>query len=144
MSDSNSNSMPDRTLAPNGVIATQPLNKRLRVTFAGEDVVDTTGAIHLLEKGHRPTYYIPLADVRSDYLEETNTSTVCPRKGTARYWSLVVGQRRSDDALWSYPNRYDDALDLSDYVSFYWDRVDEWFEDEVSITEPSTPAGPAL
>ena len=136
--------MNERQVAPNGVVAIQPVGKRLRVVFGGETIVDTTDAVHLLEKGHADAYYIPLADVRSDVLSPTDTSTVCPRKGTARYFDVVVGDKRSSDALWNYPNHYDDALDLSEYVSFYWDRVDQWFEDEQPIPEPSAASGPAL
>ncbi|RRQ29425.1 DUF427 domain-containing protein [Rhodococcus sp. Eu-32] len=126
--------------AANGAVSIEPNARRVRAYFAGEVIADTTESIYLFEQGHLPAYYIPWTDVRNKFLEASRTSTVCPRKGTAEYRTIVVGDRRSEDALWTYPEPLDDALDLSDYVSFYWDRVDAWFEeDEEVFVHPRDP-----
>jgi uncharacterized protein (DUF427 family) len=117
-----------RTIAPNGVVAIEPAGKRVKVTYAGETIVDTTGAIRLLEKDHSPTLYLPLADLDERFIESTDTHTVCPRKGEASYFSIVVGDQRSEDAIWTYPENLPDALDISAYVAFYPDRIDGWEE----------------
>ena len=49
--------------------------KRIRVTFGGETIVDTTHAVIMYETRHQPLYYFPMADVRMDLLEETDKST---------------------------------------------------------------------
>ncbi len=48
-------------------------------------------------------------DVRTDLLQPSDTTTRCPYKGTAHYWSLRVGQRLEPDIVWSYPEPGHDA-----------------------------------
>lgn len=126
--------------AANGTVAIEPNARRIRVFFGGEVIADTTESVYLFEKDHLPAYYIPWTDIRGDLLRESETTTVCPRKGTARYRTIEVGDRTSVDALWTYPEPLHDSLDLSEYVSFYWDRVDAWFEeDEQVFVHPRDP-----
>jgi uncharacterized protein (DUF427 family) len=75
-----------------------------------------------------------------DLLEPSDHSSRCPFKGEASYWSIVVGDRRSENAAWCYPNPIDDAPPLAGYVAFYWNKVDEWFEeDEPAIVHARDP-----
>jgi uncharacterized protein (DUF427 family) len=119
---------PGRTVAPNGVVAIEPAGKHVVVTHAGQVIADTTGAVRLIEAGHQPVLYLPLADLNQEFLEATDTHTTCPRKGEASYFSIVVGDERSEDAIWTYPENLPDALDISDYVAFYRNRIDSWEE----------------
>lgn len=129
-----------QTVAANAVVASEPNHRRIRAWFGGEVVADTTASIYVFEKDHLPAYYIPWTDVRQGFLVPSDTTTVCPRKGTATYRTIDVAGRRSVDALWTYPQPLDDSLDLSEYVSFYWDRVDAWFEeDEQVFVHPRDP-----
>ena len=129
-----------RLLAQGYSVRIEPCPRRLRVHFAGQVVADTTRAVYLFETKHLPVYYLPLADVRQDLLEPSSTRTRCPFKGEATYRSLVVGARRSDDALWGYPFPIESCPDISQYVAFYWDRVDAWFEeDEQVFVHPRDP-----
>ena len=111
----------------------EPNNRRLRVLVDGVLVADTIRSLYMFEVGHVPVYYFPKADVRFDRLEHTDRSTHCPRKGDAEYWSIVVGDRRIDDAVWGYPSPIEDAPDLSAYVAFYWNKVDNWFEEDEEV-----------
>lgn len=126
-----------RVTAPNGVISIEPIGRTVRATLGGETVVDTADGIRLLEKDHEPVYYFPLADIPAHFLRPSQTHTVCPRKGQADYFDLVVGEAVISDAVWTYPEHYDDALDLAGYGSIYWDRMDAWYEDGRQITAPS-------
>ena len=119
---------PGRTVAPNGVVGIEPAGKRIRVSYAGQQILDTTGAVSLLEAGHSPVAYVPLADIDPSVLAPSDTHTFCPRKGTASYFSIVVGDHKATDAIWTYPEHLPDALDLSEYVAFYRDRIDSWDE----------------
>ncbi|AYJ51195.1 DUF427 domain-containing protein [Rhodococcus sp. P1Y] len=140
MSRALSHAQATQTVAANGTVSIEPNHRRIRAFFGGEVVADTTESVYLFEKDHLPAYYIPRTDVRSDFLHDSATTTVCPRKGTATYRTLTVGGKTSVDALWTYPDALDDALDLSEYVSFYWDRVDAWFEeDEQVFVHPRDP-----
>lgn len=126
--------------AANGRVSIEPNPRRIRVFFAGRVVADTTRALYLFEQQKLPVYYLPRADVRTEFLVPVEYTTYCPWKGTAVYWDLVVGERRSEHAVWGYPEPLEDALDIRDYVAFYWNRVDAWFEeDEQVFVHPRDP-----
>ena len=111
----------------------EPNPNRVRAIVDDVTVADSNRSIYLFETGHSPVYYFPKADVRFDLLEHTRHSTHCPRKGDAEYWSIVVGQRRIENAVWGYPSPIEGAPDLSDYFAFYWHKVDNWFEDDDEV-----------
>ncbi|MDQ1397056.1 MAG: hypothetical protein QOG64_2315 [Acidimicrobiaceae bacterium] len=111
---------------------------RVRAEFGEETIVDTTAALVLHELGHGPTYYLPTADVRFDLLTSTDRATTCPRKGEASYWTIRVGDRVAENAVWAYREPIDSCPDISDYVAFYWDRMDAWYEDDHKVLSPTT------
>lgn len=114
-------------------VRTEPCHRRIRVMVAGEVVADTTRAVYVFEKGHLPVYYFPRDDVRFDLLERTATSTHCPRKGDAEYWTIAVGDERRVDAVWAYPTPIVGVEELAGYVAFWWERVDAWFEEDDEV-----------
>jgi uncharacterized protein (DUF427 family) len=107
--------------------------RRVRVQFNGETIADSTAAHLLFETRHLPIYYFPRADVRMDLLRATDHHTYCPYKGTASYWSIAVGNRVSENAVWGYAEPFTEVAIIEDYVAFYWDRVDHWFEEDDEI-----------
>ncbi len=107
--------------------------RRVRTTFAGETVVDSRRAKLLHEGGHLPVYYFPMADVRMDLLEATDHSTHCPYKGDASYWTLRVADRVAENAAWSYPEPLEGAPPLAGFLAFYWEKLDEWFEEDEQV-----------
>jgi uncharacterized protein (DUF427 family) len=70
--------------------------------------------IILLEGNH----YFPPDSVNKQYLRPSDTSTVCPWKGTAAYFDVVVGKEESKDAAWAYPNPTHAATAIKDHVAF--------------------------
>jgi uncharacterized protein (DUF427 family) len=76
--------------------------------------------------------YFPEEDVATGLLERSESSTHCPWKGDASYYSVVVDGRRNEDAAWYYPEPYDAAKAIKDYVAF-WNGV------EVSGENANTP-----
>jgi uncharacterized protein (DUF427 family) len=114
--------------------------RRVRVRFNGEWIADSTAAHLLFETRHLPVYYFPRGDVRMDLLRPTEHHTFCPFKGTASYWTIRVGDKSSENAVWGYPDPYDEVPALKDFVAFYWDRVDGWYEeDEEIFVHPRDP-----
>ncbi len=97
----------------------------IRVLFNGEVVAETDRALRVLETSHPPVYYIPAKDIQSRFLERSSRSTFCEWKGRARYHTLKVGDRRSPDAAWSYPDPTPTFEALRDHLAFYPSRVDE-------------------
>src|ERR671923_2122661 len=66
-------------------------SRSVRIEVAGVVVADTIRPTFLFETGLPRRTYIPKPDVRMDLLEPTPSATMCPYKGTARYWSVRVG-----------------------------------------------------
>ena len=125
---------------PDYKITFEPSPRRVRVQFNGEWVADTTNAHLLFETRHLPVYYFPRSDVRMDRLTPTEHHTFCPYKGTASYWTIRVGDRTSENAVWGYPDPYDEVAAIRDFVALYWDRVDHWYEeDEEIFVHPRDP-----
>jgi uncharacterized protein (DUF427 family) len=118
---------------PRGLIWFEDSPRRIRAVFAGETVVDSRHAKLLHEHAHLPIYYFPEHEVRTDLLEPTAHSTRCPWKGEAAYWSVRVGDRVAENAVWGYDDPIEGAPPLAGYRALYWDAMDEWLEEEERI-----------
>jgi uncharacterized protein (DUF427 family) len=127
------NTAPGYPLHPGYKVELVPCPKRLRVAFGGETLAETTRALVLRETAHVPVYYFPRDHVRMDLMHPSDHTTHCPFKGNAVYWSITVGDRHSKNAVWGYPTPYDEVPELADYVAFYWDRVDQWREEDEEV-----------
>ncbi len=110
----------------------EPSPRRVRVTFNGETIADST-AMRLMHEGMIPVYYFPRADVRMDLLRRSELTTYCPYKGDASYYTIGVGGKESENAIWSYEDPYDEMAEIKDYMAFYWGRVDHWYEEDDEI-----------
>ncbi|MFZ1124027.1 MAG: DUF427 domain-containing protein [Candidatus Baltobacteraceae bacterium] len=64
-------------------------------------------------------HYFPRESVNGAYLRESPTHTVCPWKGTASYFSIVVGERENKDAAWYYPEPKPAAANIKDRIAFW-------------------------
>jgi uncharacterized protein (DUF427 family) len=111
----------------------EPTPRRVRVVFNGQTIADSKRAVLLRETGHLPVYYFPPEDVRDDLLESTEQHTRCPFKGEASYWSVRVGDRVAENAMWGYRDPLPGREDIRDYRAFYWERMDAWYEEDEQI-----------
>jgi uncharacterized protein (DUF427 family) len=118
------NTAPGYLRHPNHRVDIEPSSVHVQVEFNGEVVADTRSALLVLESRHDPVYYVPRRDVKMALLVATDHTSYCPFKGHARYWSIKVGQRSAENAVWAYDEPYDEAQQLQGYVAFYPDRVD--------------------
>jgi uncharacterized protein (DUF427 family) len=114
-------------------VRTEPNRRRVRVFFGAEAVADSSKTLYLFETGHLPVYYFPRADVRFDLLEPTSEHIHCPYKGDASYYTVVAGGRRYENAVWAYPDPIESVPQLADYVAFYWNKADAWFEEDDEV-----------
>ncbi|HIC13570.1 MAG TPA: hypothetical protein EYO83_00370 [Gemmatimonadetes bacterium] len=46
---------------------------------------------------------------------------------------MRVGDRFKENTVWSYETPYDEGGDYEQYLAFYWDRMDQWLEDDEEI-----------
>lgn len=44
--------------------------------------------------------YFPKSSIKSEYFMKTDTTSVCPWKGTASYYTLSVNGKENKDAVW--------------------------------------------
>ena len=98
--------------------------RRLRVTLGDVVVVDTTETIGVYETGLAPRLYVDRGQLLTDVLRPSATTTYCPYKGTASYWSAVVGDEVVLDVAWSYETPYPECQAIASHVSFDETRVD--------------------
>jgi uncharacterized protein (DUF427 family) len=104
------------TIATNG--------KRVRVTFAGKVIADTTRALTLKEASYPAVQYFPRADADISALAATTHHTYCPYKGDASYFTIQANGRSADNAVWSYVEPYPAVGEIREYLAFYPNKVD--------------------
>lgn len=107
--------------------------RRVRVVFGGITIADSKRVMLLHEFGRLPVFYFPVEDVRTDVLETTGYHTSSPLKGEASYWTMRAGDRVAEHAAWSYLNPLPDGPQVKDYMAFYWDLMDAWYEEDQQV-----------
>ena len=63
--------------------------------------------------------YFPADAVRQDYLQPSETHTVCGWKGTASYYHVAVNGQVNRDAAWYYPEPKDAARNITGRIAFW-------------------------
>jgi uncharacterized protein (DUF427 family) len=110
---------------PDHPITIVPNPKRVRVTFAGRVVAETSRALTLAEASYPPVLYIPREDAEMALFQRTERSTHCPYKGDANYFTLDAGGgRTAENAVWSYETPYPAMAAIAGHLAFYPNRVD--------------------
>ncbi|MET9494914.1 DUF427 domain-containing protein [Streptomyces sp. NPDC006552] len=89
--------------------------ERVRVVRDGQVVADSARPLVLRETGCPVRYYLPGEDVTQELLTPSETTTYCPFKGTASYWSLPDAA----DTVWSYPDPKPDVAAIKGHFCFY-------------------------
>jgi len=119
------NPAPGWNSKPEHRVDIHPDQGHVRVTFGGKVIADSSNALRIEETGHGPVYYIPAKDMALDLMKKTEHTTYCPFKGTASYWTIDTGERRSENAIWGYETPYDETTRLAGHYAFYGNRVDK-------------------
>ena len=102
-------------------VATHPLTGQVRVERDGELLAASDRAMALEETGLPTLVYLPRDDVRMDLLSASETTSHCPFKGDATYFSALGTQ----DAFWVYESpSEEDALPIAGLLAPWPGRVD--------------------
>ncbi|HSK40316.1 MAG TPA: DUF427 domain-containing protein, partial [Arenibaculum sp.] len=109
---------------PDHPISITPNPRRVRVTFNGVVVADSTRALTLREATLPPVQYIAREDVRMDLLTPTAHGTHCPYKGDASYYTIRADGRVAENAVWVYETAFASVAEIEGRLAFYPDRVD--------------------
>jgi len=106
-------------------IAIEPTKGRVQVRINGELVADTTAALELREATIPGVQYVPLGDVVSERLTRTDTSTYCPFKGDASYYSVTTTAGDTvEDAIWTYEEPFPAVAEIAGHVAFYPNKAE--------------------
>ncbi|NQV55431.1 MAG: DUF427 domain-containing protein [Rhodospirillales bacterium] len=125
---------------PNYHVLIEPTEKWVRAEIGGEMIANSKKVLIMLESSSVPVYYFPREDVAMDFLERSDHGTFSQFKGEASYWNVNVGARTEENAVWSYETPFMEAVRAKNYMAFYWDRVDHWYEeDEEVFVHPRDP-----
>ena len=115
------------------VVTTEPVDARVTVTLRGVTLADSTHARVLHETGLPDRHYFPRADVAVEKLAPTATTSHCPFKGGAVYWSADVNGDTVTDVAWSYPQPIPGREDITGLICFFDEKVDEIAVDGVAL-----------
>ena len=109
---------------PDHPITISPAEGKIRITFSGKVVAESTHALRLEEKGYPPVHYIPRSDADMSLLVRTAHSTYCPYKGDCTYYSIQASGPESENAVWTYETPHEAVADIKEHLAFYPTRVD--------------------
>ena len=103
-------------------ITIAPTDRHVEVFLDGEKLAASDRAVVLSETGLPDRYYLPAEDVRTDLLRPTSTTSTCPFKGVASYWSVEAGGQVHQDLVWSYPDPIPAAEGITGMLCFWPER----------------------
>jgi uncharacterized protein (DUF427 family) len=115
-----------------------PSSRHVVVSLDGVVLADTNRPTFLYETHLPRRTYMPKLDVRMDLLVATDSSSRCPYKGIASYWSANVNGHVYDDLAWSYPTPFPESEGIAGLVCFY----DEFVDVSVDGTPQERPRTP--
>ncbi|MEM0961375.1 MAG: DUF427 domain-containing protein [Bacteroidota bacterium] len=86
----------------------------MKATWNGSVIAESDDTV-VVEGNH----YFPPDALNRDHLEDSDHTTVCPWKGTAGYFDVVVDGERNPNAAWIYRDPKDAASQIRDHVAFW-------------------------
>jgi uncharacterized protein (DUF427 family) len=102
-------------------VSTHPADRHVAVTLGDEPIAETRAPCLLFEPPIPPRYYLPREDVRMELLTPSDTTSRCPFKGEATYFSAVGAK----DAFWVYEDPSEEAaLPVAGLLAPWPGRVD--------------------
>lgn len=108
---------------PHAITITRNPN-RIKVTFNGTVIADTSRALTLREGPLPSAQYLPREDVTMSCLRPTTHSTHCPFKGDASYFTVSVNGKTTENAVWTYETPFASVAHIKGYVAFYPEKMD--------------------
>jgi uncharacterized protein (DUF427 family) len=114
-----------RLPSPDHPITISPTDAQVVVrTPEGQAVATSAQALTLSEADYPPVQYIPVSDVDMSLLRSTTTSTYCPYKGDASYYSIDTPDGGIQDAVWTYEHPHPAMAAIAGHLAFYPDKVE--------------------
>ncbi len=91
----------------------------MKATWNGQVIAESDETVYI--EGNQ---YFPPNSVNREFFENSSLTTECHWKGTAKYYTLVDGEAKAQDAAWYYATPKDGSEEkvkhtFKDYVAFY-------------------------
>lgn len=86
----------------------------MKAIWNGETIAQSDQTI-VVEGNH----YFPVSDVDANFLVPSDTTTSCPWKGIAHYYTISVDGSLNTDACWYYPEPKEEASHIKDRLAFW-------------------------
>lgn len=109
-------------------IEVTPVSDQVVVRIKDTVVAASSRPVVLTETGCPPRYYLPPADVNTDLLRSSTTTSHCPFKGNAVYWSVNTGDGLAEDVVWSYPEPFSRVEQIAGLLAFWAEKPGVTFE----------------
>jgi uncharacterized protein (DUF427 family) len=93
------------------------------VRAGGAVLGESQNALELTEGDYPAVIYFPRGDIAMAFLEPSDTTSSCPHKGTATYFSIVAKSGPIVDAVWSYTDPKADVAAIKDHLAFFTNKV---------------------
>lgn len=79
---------------------------------------ESRNALELIEGALPPVIYFPREDIGMAFLEPSDKTTTCPKKGVASYFHLVGRSGRVDNVAWTYETPKAEASSIAGLIAF--------------------------
>lgn len=104
-------------------ITLKPVTGVHSIRAAGAVLGESANVIELREGDHAPVLYVPRADLAMAFFDKTASTTRCPHKGDASYYTLQAKSGPIQDAAWSYEAPKAGLEQIAGHLAFYPDKV---------------------
>jgi adenylate cyclase len=116
-------------------ISAEISDRHVSIEYNGVTIVDSKKAVLYTESRMPTVYYFPREDVRMDLMRRSRFRTHCPFKGNASYWTLEVGEKTIEDAVWSYESPLPEADGIKGHLAFYLSKLGVSYNEDGEYTE---------
>ncbi len=84
---------------------------------------ETKRALELSEGAFPAVIYFPRTDIAMAFLESSDTTSHCPHKGDASYYSIQTKSELIKDAGWGYNSPLDGVAAIAGHIAFYSNKT---------------------
>ncbi len=86
----------------------------VKAVWNGKTIAESDKTV-VVENNH----YFPIESVQRDLLKPSDTTSRCPWKGLANYYTIAADGAENKDAAWYYAQPFDAAAQIKDHVAFW-------------------------
>ncbi len=95
-------------------IKSEPDGRMMEAFFNGSLIAKSDKTI-VVEKNH----YFPPSAIKKEFFKKSDEKSICPWKGEAAYYDVVVDGKTGEGSAWYYPEPKSIAEPIKNYVAFW-------------------------